>query len=148
MLRIGLFVPPKHNCLSFSFRFLSEEFPELVDDLFNDTFVAELDRSTWVSRRSEPAVKAPRNFAIDGEGNPIRVNAVGDTTMSASEAAGTTFDGATRLLRASTTVSPGRHQLYLSIFDQGDRIFDSAVFVDNLGTSRADDCGQGVRLEG
>ena len=29
-------------------------------------------------------------------------------------------------------VTPGAHSLYLSIFDAGDHIFDSAVFVDNL----------------
>ena len=147
MVRIGVFVPPKHNCLSFSFRFLSEEYPEFVDDIFNDTFVAELDKSNWRSQRDEPTVKAPRNFAVDGQGNPIRVNQVGDTTMSAEEAAGTTYDGATRLLRASAAITPGRHQVFLSIFDQGDRKYDSAVFIDNLGTSRANSCQEGVRLE-
>lgn len=36
------------------------------------------------------------------------------------------------LLTAVTPPSPGAHSLYLSIFDQGDRIYDSAVIVDNL----------------
>jgi hypothetical protein len=148
IMRVGIQVPPGHNCLTFNFRFLSEEFPEFVDDIFNDTFVAELDRSTWRSQRGDPGVVAPRNFAVDGEGHPIRVNKVGDTTMSAAQARGTTYDGATRILRASTPVTPGRHNLYLSIFDQGDRIYDSAVFLDNLGTTHAATCRTGVVLQG
>ncbi|MEO7117361.1 MAG: choice-of-anchor L domain-containing protein, partial [Candidatus Limnocylindrales bacterium] len=122
-------------------------YPEFVDDIFNDTFIAELDRSNWRSSRNDPSINAPRNFAIDREGNPIRVNRVGDTTMSAFQARGTTYDGATRLLRASTPVTPGRHNLYLSIFDQGDRIFDSAVFLDNMGTTNAKECRTGVALQ-
>ena len=147
IMRVDLNVPRGMNCLSLDFRFLSEEFPEFVQDIYNDTFVAELDKSTWRSQRNEPTVNAPRNFAVDSEGNPIRVNAVGDTTMSAEQAEDTTYDGATRLLRASTPVTPGRHNLYLSIFDQGDRIYDSAVFLDNLGTTDAEECRTGVAVE-
>src|SRR4029079_956152 len=40
--------------------------------------------------------------------------------------------GGTVLLSASTQITPGPHALYLSIFDQGDQILDSAVFLDNL----------------
>ena len=36
------------------------------------------------------------------------------------------------LLPAATQVTPGAHSLYLSIFDQGDTILDSAAFLDNL----------------
>jgi hypothetical protein len=36
------------------------------------------------------------------------------------------------VLRASTPVAPGPHTLYLSVFDQGDGIVDSAVLVDRL----------------
>ena len=53
--------------------------------------------------------------------------------MNLPNAAGTTYDGATVLLSASTEITtPGAHTLYLSIFDQADEIYDSAVFVDNL----------------
>jgi hypothetical protein len=147
IMRVGFVVPKNDNCLTFNFRFLTEEFPEFVDDVYNDTFVAELDRSTWRSQRDTPTVDAPRNFAVDRDGRPIRINTVGDTSMSAFQARGTTYDGATRLLRASTRVTPGRHNLYLSIFDQGDRIYDSAVFLDNMGTTNAEECRTGVGLE-
>jgi pimeloyl-ACP methyl ester carboxylesterase len=52
--------------------------------------------------------------------------------MNEINASGTTYDGATVLLQAATQVTSGTHSLYLSIFDQGDHIFDSAVFVDNI----------------
>lgn len=146
IMRVDLRVPRGHNCLSFDFRFLSEEFPEFVDDQFNDAFIAELGTSDWTAgTKDDPAITAPRNFATDTQGNPIRVNRVGDTTMTAENAKGTTYDGATRKLRASTRIQAGNRRLYLSIFDQGDRIFDSAVFVDNLRTSRAKACRTGVR---
>jgi hypothetical protein len=146
IMRVDLRVPSGANCLSFDFRFLSEEYPEFVGDLFNDAFVAELGRSTWTAgTKDSPEITAPDNFAKDVQGNPIRVNRVGETTMSAARAKGTTYDGATRRLRASTPIRPGNRRLYLSIFDQGDRIYDSAVFLDNLRTSHASACQTGVR---
>lgn len=146
IMRIDLRVPSKHNCLSFDFRFLSEEFPEFVNDFYNDAFIAELGRSTWTAgTKEDPAIEAPNNFAQDTEGNPIRINAVGETTARARHARGTTFDGATRKLRASTRIKPGLRRLYFSIFDQGDRYYDSAVFIDNLRTSRATSCKTGAR---
>ena len=52
--------------------------------------------------------------------------------MCRAAAKGTTYDAATGKLRASTPVKPGYHLLYLSLFDQGDRQWDSAVFIDRL----------------
>lgn len=143
--RITLRVPRKASCLSVRFRFLSEEFPEFVNVIYNDAFITELDISNWntVSKGS-PRINAPRNFAADSKGNPISVNAVGDASVSASRAKGTTYDAATRRLRASTRVSPGRHILYMSIFDQGDRGYDSAVFLDRLTLNRRKPCESGA----
>ena len=145
IFRITLQVPKKANCLSVRFRFLSEEFPEFVNDLFNDAFIAELDVSNWdAGSTSNPKIVAPHNFATDADGNPIRVNSVGDANVTAGRAKGTTYDGATRILRASTPVSRGRHIVYLSILDQGDRIFDSAVFLDRLTLNRRKPCKSGA----
>jgi uncharacterized repeat protein (TIGR01451 family) len=127
-------VPGDANCLSIGFRFLSEEYPEFVGTPFNDAFIAELDTSTWTT--SGTVISAPDNFAFDPAHNVISVNAVGPTNMTQANAAGTTYDGATPLLTASTPVTPGPHSLFLSIFDQGDDIFDSAVFLDNLVIAR------------
>ncbi len=130
ILKIDLAVPVGANCLSFKFRFLSEEFPEYVNSGFNDAFIAELDSSTWSTSGS--TISAGGNFAFDTSNNVISINAAGASSMTSGEAAGTTYDGATPLLGASTPVTPGAHSLYLSIFDQGDQTYDSAVFLDDL----------------
>ncbi len=146
IMRVDLRVPKGANCLSFDFRFLTEEFPEFVGEVFNDAFIAEIGISTWdASSKVDPTVTSPRNFATDTKGSPIRVNKTGVTGMTAFRAKGTTYDGATRKLRASASVQPGNRRLYLSIFDQGDRIYDSAVFLDNMRTSTAKKCDTGVR---
>ncbi|HVF04204.1 MAG TPA: PxKF domain-containing protein [Frankiaceae bacterium] len=154
VLKVDLDVPSGANCLSFDFRFLSEEYPEYVGSSYNDAFlaevlVAELGSSTWTTSGS--SISAPDNFAFDPEGNPITINAAGVTSMSSAEAMGTTYDGATPLLVASTPVTPGRHPLYLSIFDQGDTAFDSAVLLDNLRSFTAPSsalCRPGAALAG
>jgi hypothetical protein len=148
IMRIDLDIPRGANCLSFNFRFLSEEYPEFVDDIYNDAFIAELDRSTWsASTTDDPRINAPRNFAVDRSDNPIRINRAGVDTMRRKYARGTTFDGATRVLRASTPITRGRHRLYLSILDQGDRFYDSAVFLDNLRANRRTPCRSGLAVE-
>ncbi len=119
--------------MSVDFRFLSDEFPEFVGSSVNDAFVAELDVSDFSADSSQSnRVIAPHNFAFDAQGNVISINTTGATEMSEAEATGTTYDGATPPLRAFTSITPGTHTLYLSIFDQGDSIYDSAVFLDNL----------------
>jgi hypothetical protein len=146
--RIDLRVPKGKRCLSFRFRFLTEEFPEFVDSDFNDAFIAELDHSTWDARSNEdPTIESPGNFAHDANGNRISVNGTGPTGLSKARAKGTTYDGATRILRASTPIEPGRHRLYLSIFDQGDRQYDSAVFVDKLTLTNSSGCKTGVVID-
>jgi len=145
ILRLNINVPKGRNCLSFRFRFLTEEFPEFVGTEFNDGFIAELDETTWDSRPvGSSTIDAPRNFANDVDGNLITVNGTGDANVTKARAKGTTYDGATRILRASTRVKPGGHRLYLSIFDQGDRQFDSAVFVDKLTFTKQASCESGA----
>jgi hypothetical protein len=147
ILEIDLSVPSTANCLTFDFQFLSEEFPGYVNSQYNDAFIAELDSSTWTTSGS--TISAPNNFAFDSSHNVVSVNSTGIGGMSAANGTGTAFNGgttyaangfarpgpaggATVLLQASHQVTPGAHSLYLSIFDQGDRFLDSAVFLDNL----------------
>ncbi len=148
ILRLDLKVPAAANCLSFDFRFLTEEYPEFVGQKFNDAFIAELDTSDWTTSGS--VISAPHNFAFDQNHNVISVNAAGAATVSAAQAAGTTYDGATQLLHASTPVTPGSHSLYLSIFDAGDAVLDSSAFVDNLiaGETAGGTCETGVTVAG
>lgn len=144
--RIRFRVPKGKNCLSFRFKFLSEEYPEWVGTEYSDTFLAEVGHTpTWhASGYSEPAVTAPRDFAKTRDGKMISIDSTGVARVSRAAAKGTTYDAATGLLRASTRVHPGRHLLYLSIFDQGDRQYDSAVFIDRLLVRHAARCNSGV----
>ncbi len=148
IFRVDVRVPKGASCLSVSFRFLSEEFPEFVQSEFNDAFIAELNGSTWTARSNEdPTIDADRNFAKDPNGRNISVNQAGAFTINADNAKGTTYDGATEILRASTRVEPGTETVYFSIFDQGDRHYDSAVFLDNLRLDDKEECATGVVID-
>ncbi len=159
ILRIDLDAPHGVNCLSLDFRFLSEEYPIYVGTAFNDAFIAELDNSTWSTSGS--VISAPNNFAFDPDGHVVSINSTGVTQMTPLNGLGTAYDGgltpggppitdtngaATVALRASTPITPGDHSLYLSIFDQGDNVLDSAVFLDNLvlGTVSGNECTPGA----
>jgi Bacterial Ig-like domain (group 1) len=138
ILKTDINVPSGANCVAFDFKFLSEEYPNYIGQQYNDGFVAELDNSTWTTSGS--AITAPNNFAFDSSGNVVSVNSTGVGGLSPANGAGTAFDstggdpqgGATTVLHAATQITAGAHSLYFSIFDQGDQIYDSAVFLDNL----------------
>lgn len=146
VLRVGVDVPEGDNCLSVGFKFLSEEFPEYVGSSYNDAFIVEVDSSTWITSGS--SIAAPDNIAFDPAGNVISVNATGATTMSATHASGTTYDGGTPKLKASVEVDPGRHNLYLSIFDQADKVYDSTALLDSLVSAEVPDgqCVSGAQV--
>jgi hypothetical protein len=147
IMRLTVNVPKSATCLSFRFRFLSNEYPTWVGSQYNDAFIAELDHSTWTSTVANPAVSAPDDFAKTADGHLITINATGVGKVSSKNATGTGYNAATRLLRASHPVTHGRHFLYLSIFDQGDRQYDSAVFVDGLTLDRRTPCKSGVAFD-
>ncbi len=144
--RLRIRVPKDANCLSFRFKFLSEEYPEYVGSIFNDAFIAELSRAPkWNASGSvDPTIRAPRDFAKTRDGKLISVNGTGVARVTRRAAHGTTYDAATGKLRAATPVRPGVHLLHLSIFDQGDRQYDSAVFIDRLLVHKAKHCRSGV----
>jgi Ca2+-binding RTX toxin-like protein len=133
ILKVDFNVAADQNCVQFDFKFFSEEFPEFVGSPFNDAFIAEIDVSTWDTVGSD--ITAPDNIALDPFGDVVSINASGPTSVSTAAAAGTTYDAATNVLGAKSPVTPGAHSLYFSIFDQGDNIYDSAVFLDNLRLS-------------
>ncbi|HEY2667551.1 MAG TPA: choice-of-anchor L domain-containing protein, partial [Actinomycetota bacterium] len=147
VLKVDVAVQPGANCLTFDFKFLSEEYPGFVNTSFNDAFIAELDASTWTTSGS--TITAPNDFVVDSSHHVISVNSTGLGGMSAANGAGTAFNGtqsyndnfflppgnaggATGVLHAATQVAPGAHSVYFSIFDQGDHRLDSATFLDNL----------------
>jgi hypothetical protein len=124
--------PATTSCLAFDFKFLSDEFPEFVNSAFNDAFIAQLGQAAVTVDPTTGAINAPGNFAA-GAGDMISVNESGPSATSEAASAGTTYDGATNILTARTPVNKGAaNSLFLTIFDQGDSIYDSAVFLDNL----------------
>jgi hypothetical protein len=130
VLKVGVTVPSGANCLALDYRFLSDEFPEFVNTQYNDAFIAQVDRFDWSTSGSE--ILKPGDFATNAGGKPVSVNGVGPTSVTEAEAAGTTYDAATGRVTTKTAVTPGAHLVYLSIFDQGDAIYDSAVILDRL----------------
>ena len=142
-LHLQLIVPNATNCASFDFAFYSEEFPEFVGSQFNDVFTAQLNNSS-LSIDQNNLVVAPGNFAFDPQGNIVSIN----TVFGVSGTTGTTYDGVTPLLRARTPVVSGATiDVYLSIQDLGDSIYDSTVFLDKFFWSNDPSCSGGAAVD-
>ena len=120
------------GCLGFDFRFLSEEYPSKLGAAYNDPFIAEGDNGVgWTT--SGPTVMAPGNFASSPFGQPLTIDSGTPIVMSPAEAAGTPYGAASGLMHAQIlTPAQASHRLQLSLFDHGDAVVDSAVFIDNI----------------
>jgi hypothetical protein len=152
ILKVDVNVPPNANCIGFDFAFYSEEFPEFVGTQFNDAFLAELDTNDWTYDSTARTIAAPNNFAFDEQQRAMTVN----TALASTQATDLQYDGSTQLIRARKQVTPGAHSLFFTIYDAGDNIYDSAVFLDNLraasipaaqcqpGATRVDSDGDGL----
>jgi hypothetical protein len=134
VLKLGVTVPAGMNCVSLDYRFLSDEFPEFVGSQFNDAFVAEIDppggAPAWSTSGS--VISHVGDFATAPSGEPVSINGVGGVAATVEEAFGTTFDGATGRVTTKNPITPGPHLIFLSIFDQGDEVWDAAVMLDRL----------------
>ena len=130
VLKVAVDVPAAMNCVTLDYRFLSEEFPEYVNQDFNDAFIAEIDNLTWST--TDNVISHAGDFATAPNGAPVSVDGVGGVAATAAEAQGTTYDGATGRVTTKNPITPGPHVIYLSIFDQGDSVWDSAVMLDRL----------------
>jgi len=144
VLKLDITVPASANCLSFDLVFYSEEYPEYVGSPYNDGFVAELDTNSWTYDPEFTSIAAPDNFAFDENHNLLTINSASFTAEGETELE---YDGSTQLLTAATPITPGAHSVYLSLFDAGDGIYDTAVFLDNLRTESVApaDCTAGAR---
>jgi hypothetical protein len=138
-LALRVHVPENKNCLHVDFKFFSEEFPEYVGHDYNDTFTAELGGTNIVI--SGNSVTAPLNFAYDTQQQIISVN----TVFGVMDNTGTTYDGATPLLRTQTPVTPtATVDIVFSVQDLGDSFWDSAVFLDRFFWTSESPCGTGA----
>jgi hypothetical protein len=120
------------GCLGFDFRFLSAEYPTKLGAAYNDPFIAEGDNGVaWTTSGS--SVMAPENFASSPFGQPLTIDSGAPIVMSPAQAAGTPYGAASGLMHAQIlTPAQGAHRLQLSLFDHGDAVVDSAVFIDNV----------------
>ena len=89
------------------------------------------------------ALTAPRNIAASG-GQPMTITDSGFSAMSSSRSAGTTYDGATRLIRVAGPVTAGDAILFMSVLERGDRLYDTSAFIDNLRASSPSACSTRV----
>ncbi len=131
-LRVDLNVPGGANCLTLGFRFFTEECR--LGRLYNDGFIAELGHlGHWTVDPATDQISAPKNFAFDAERRRHQRQLAGrDGLTTAGGRRHRLHERHAAPQRGTRRVTPARTVLYLSIFDQGDRIVDSAVFVDRL----------------
>lgn len=133
-LILNLRVPGWAQGLAFDFQFFTEEWPDFYGFPFNDTFLAQVGEQSFTINW-DGGVTAPGNVAFDSNGNLISVNVgFGLDPGDPNPDTGTTYDGTTGLLTTRFPIPEGQNRitLTLSLFDAGDSIVDSAVFLDNF----------------
>ncbi len=132
-MTLVLNVPDGETTFGFDFKFFSEEFPEFVGSSFNDGFLVEVGESTFFIEGNQAI--APDNIVFDDSGEQISINTTGALGFTAEDAFETTYDGATTILTTNYEFPEGTKTLTLvfSVFDVGDDIYDSAVFLGDAG---------------
>lgn len=132
-LALELAVPTNARSLAFDFAFMSVEFPRWVCTDYDDTFLAILESSSFTG-----------NVSFDDAGRPVTINigffdvcapSQGTNCTGNQELEGTGFEeyGGTGWLTTLAPVNPGETiRLRFILFDEGDRIWDSLVLIDNF----------------
>ncbi len=125
------------NMISFNYVFASEEYPEYVNQGFNDAF------AFWISG---PGISGSQNIAlIPGTNTPVTIdninaglnssyfinNGDGFSAPQNNDPTVVQYDGFTTVLTASATIQcGGTYHIKLAIADVGDGVFDSGVFLE------------------
>ena len=136
---------PTGNKLSFNFVFASEEYPEFVNDTYNDNFGFFL---------SGPGILGPfsggaKNIAlIPTTTLPVSINNLNNGTSNSGPCeycqyyvnneggASIQYDGFTKVLAANADVICGQtYHIKLAIANVGDNNYDSAVFIEGASFS-------------
>lgn len=147
-LEMILTPPAEATCLKMNVGFYSEEYPEWVNTIFNDAFIAEVMPSDINSSLQivGNVIDSPYNFGYDPTGTPVSVNSPFGFTSSEP---GVGFDGSSGLLETEGQIPDlgpdGNIKVVLSMTDMGDSIFDSAIFLDNFLWGYGQDCEEGTK---
>ena len=127
-VRVDMTVPETVSSVSYSFAFLSTEWPVFVGGDYNDMFVAWLESESWTG-----------NVSFDENGAPISVNAGfldhQDELSDMPQFEGTCMAGhaATKWLQTTAPVTAGEEiSLVFAVFDMSDSMFDSFALIDNV----------------
>lgn len=131
-LQFSFVAPSDAHSFAFDFNFMSAEYPEFVNQGFNDTFQVS---------ESSPS-HSYDNIVFDHSNNPINIdNAFFNQPCQELTGTGyeiTSFDGScdaggTGMLTTQSPVEPGETvTLTFTIYDSGDGIYDSSVMIDNF----------------
>jgi hypothetical protein len=130
-LRLSLEAPAGAEGFAFDFLFASSEYPEWLNQGFNDAFYAILVHPDLNGGQ-------PTNISFDDNDNEIEVDVnFFENPEHPCNEAGSGWQpldsGSTGWLRTSWPVAAGTEmQLIFSIHDEGDCLFDSIVFIDNF----------------
>lgn len=126
---LTLKAPAYAKSFSFDFNFFSAEYPDYVQQNYNDTFYAILKAASTNGGKST-------NISFDAAGNSIEVdNNYFENPFHPIPNNETGYDGhgSTGWLKTAWPIRGGEEfTLTFSIHDEGDGIYDSAVLLDNF----------------
>ncbi|PSG89924.1 choice-of-anchor L domain-containing protein, partial [Aurantibacter aestuarii] len=139
------FVPTQDN-ISFNYVMVSEEYDGNFECTFADSFAFLL----------RPVGTVPyQNLAVLPNGTPVSVTSINNAPGCASnpglfagyDVPGTNYGGQTVVLTATANVVAGQaYEIKLVMADQGDSIYDSAVFLEAGSFSLGGDLGDDVTI--
>ncbi len=126
---LELTAPQDAQSFSFDFNYFSAEYPDFIQQDYNDTFYAILQAESTNGG-------ATTNISFDARNNTIEVdNNYFEGQFHPIPNWGTGFDesGSTGWLRTSWPIKGGEQfKLTFSVHDEGDAIYDSMVLLDNF----------------
>lgn len=121
-------IVPESDTLSFRFVFASEEYPEFVNQSYNDMFGLFISRNEYLT---------PTNLAvIPNTTTPVSIQTVNHLTNSQfykdnTNGLSCTFDGFTTKIEVKVKVTPcKKYELKFVIADIKDFIYDSGIFIE------------------
>ena len=135
-LTLTVDVPDGVNRITFSYNFLSAEYPDFIGTVFNDTFTAVLTDASGTREMARASVNSSAFFAVSGSragGSGFDIFTEDPSGVDEEFGTGLPDAGLTDFQYVEAQVQGGDTvTLEFSIEDRGDGILDSAVIIDNV----------------